>query len=72
MGKHKKPISIDYTKCAPCSGFICIGVCPEGVLETGPDNKPILVDVSSCTSCGVCENLCPLKAITVNPDRVFE
>src|SRR4030043_265275 len=31
MDKHKTPVSIDYAKCAPCSGLICMGVCGEGI-----------------------------------------
>jgi 2-oxoglutarate ferredoxin oxidoreductase subunit delta len=65
MGKHK-PIRIDYVKCAPCSALICVGVCPLGVLEAGKDGKPKIVEVTSCTRCGVCEDLCPEKAIIIN------
>lgn len=67
MGKHNLPILIDYTKCAPCLTLICVGVCPFGILEAGTDGKPQIVDVTSCTRCGVCANLCPAKAISINP-----
>jgi NAD-dependent dihydropyrimidine dehydrogenase PreA subunit len=69
MGKHKPIILIDYAKCSPCSALICIGVCPFGILEAGVDGKPQIVDVASCTYCGVCANLCPTKAITINPSN---
>ena len=69
MGKHNSVILIDYAKCSPCSGLICVGVCPFGVLEAGTDGKPQIVDVVSCTRCGVCANLCPAKAININPDE---
>jgi len=65
MDKHTAYVSIDYSKCAPCSGLVCIGVCPLGILETGTDKKPQIVDIASCTQCEVCANLCPSKAITV-------
>jgi NAD-dependent dihydropyrimidine dehydrogenase PreA subunit len=29
------------------------------------DKKPVIVDLDSCTLCGICEDLCPNKAITV-------
>ncbi len=29
------------------------------------DNKPVIVDLDSCTLCGICEDLCPKKAITI-------
>ena len=69
MDTHKSLILIDYAKCSPCSGLICVGVCPQGILEVGADDKPRIIDVVSCTQCGVCANLCPAKAITINPSK---
>ena len=69
MGKHNSMILIDYDKCPPCSTLICVGVCPLGVLETGTNGKPQIVDVVSCTRCEVCANLCPAKAIIINQDE---
>jgi len=69
MGKHPPIILIDYAKCSPCPWLICIGVCPFGVLEAGTDGKPQIVDVVSCTRCGVCANLCPAEAIIINPSE---
>ena len=68
MEKHKSFLLIDYTKCPPCSTLICIGVCPFGVLEVGANSKPQIIDIVSCTGCGVCVSLCPANAITVNQD----
>ena len=65
MDTQKQPVSIDHAKCPPCSGLICVGVCPVGVLEQGTDKKPQVADAASCTRCGVCAELCPTKAITV-------
>ncbi|MDD3792524.1 MAG: 4Fe-4S binding protein [Candidatus Bathyarchaeota archaeon] len=69
MDKRELPIIIDLTKCPPCSGQICIGVCPQGALEEGKNNKPQLTDASECTKCGVCVDLCPTKAITINQSK---
>lgn len=69
MDKHKSLIVIDYAKCSPCSGLICVDVCPQGILEVRADGKPQVIDVVSCTQCGVCANFCPAKAITVNPSK---
>jgi NAD-dependent dihydropyrimidine dehydrogenase PreA subunit len=63
MDKPKAQVSIDYAKCAPCSALLCVGVCPQGILEIGSDNKPHIIDVASCTQCAVCVDLCPSKAI---------
>jgi NAD-dependent dihydropyrimidine dehydrogenase PreA subunit len=46
--------------------LICIGVCPQGVLEADGEGKPRVADVLSCTLCGVCVDLCPRKAISVD------
>ena len=69
MDKHKAAITIDSAKCAPCTGQICIGVCPQGALEEGKNRKPQAIDVVQCTKCGVCVNLCPTKAITINVSK---
>ncbi|MGA3111781.1 MAG: 4Fe-4S dicluster domain-containing protein [Candidatus Bathyarchaeia archaeon] len=67
MGKLQKPvILIDTSKCTLCAGLICVGVCPQGVLEEGKNRKPQVVDVVECTACGICVNLCPAKAITIS------
>ncbi|MCW3997190.1 MAG: 4Fe-4S dicluster domain-containing protein [Candidatus Bathyarchaeota archaeon] len=66
MDKHSSMILIDYTKCSPCSGLICVGVCPVGIIEQNENHKPVITDFSSCTKCGVCINLCPTKAIALN------
>jgi NAD-dependent dihydropyrimidine dehydrogenase PreA subunit len=67
MGTHKSFILVDYAKCSPCSALICVGVCPFGVLEESTEGKPQIADVKYCTRCGVCANLCPEKAIIINP-----
>ncbi len=65
MDRHKAHVSIDRSKCIPCSGLVCVGVCPEGILGQGPDKKPIVDAEASCTLCGVCVNLCPTKALAI-------
>ncbi len=65
MDKQKASVLVDHAKCAPCSGLICIGVCPEAILEQGKDKKPKISDQASCTLCGVCVDLCPSKAISI-------
>lgn len=65
MGKHKPNIVIDNNKCPPCPTLICVGVCPFGIFEVSSEGKPRIVDLASCTCCGVCESLCPTAAIKV-------
>ena len=69
MGKQDSVILIDYAKCSPCQGLVCIGVCPVAVLEEGANGKPEIADETSCNRCGVCANLCPAEAININPDE---
>jgi len=69
MGKQKSPVTVDQTKCKPCEGLICVGVCPVGVLEPDSNGKPDVSDVSACTVCGVCADLCPTKAIAVKKEQ---
>jgi len=49
MDTHSSSINIDYAKCPPCSGLICIGVCPVGIIEQGDKQKPIIIDVNPST-----------------------
>ena len=69
MGKPEASIAIDLSKCQPCTGQICIGVCPQGVFEEGKNRKPQVIEVVQCTNCGVCVNLCPAKAITLGLNK---
>jgi len=70
MDTQKAPIEIDYSKCTPCSGLVCMGICPQGILEVGINGKPVVADASSCSRCGVCIDLCPSKAITVAKNKL--
>ena len=65
MDKQPSIVIIDHIKCPPCETIICAGVCPVGIIEQKPNQKPIIVDQSLCNKCGVCINLCPAKAIAL-------
>jgi NAD-dependent dihydropyrimidine dehydrogenase PreA subunit len=39
------------------------------LLEIGSNGKPQVLDIASCTQCGICANLCPTKAITVKDEQ---
>ena len=72
MDNHPSIIIIDHIKCPPCETIICAGVCPVGIIDQDTNQKPIIVDQSSCTKCGVCINLCPAKAITLEKKSRIE
>jgi NAD-dependent dihydropyrimidine dehydrogenase PreA subunit len=69
MDKQSSTIIINYSKCPPCTTLICAGVCPVGIIEQDEKQKPVITDLSSCTKCGVCINLCPSKAITLEQQK---
>ncbi|MEM2559463.1 MAG: indolepyruvate ferredoxin oxidoreductase subunit alpha [Candidatus Bathyarchaeia archaeon] len=50
---------VDVEKCVGCAACIKLTGCPALI----PSNGKILVDESSCTGCGLCEYICPYKAI---------
>ena len=57
-------ITIDYFKCMDCSSYTCVDCCAMAVFSL-QDGKPVIVDLDSCTLCGICEDLCQKKAITI-------
>lgn len=70
MPEPKSRIVFDHIKCSGCFSLICIGVCPQGILETDDKGKPRVAEVSECTLCGVCVNLCPRKAISIDSGSI--
>jgi len=47
-------------RCAKC--YKCIDACPYSAISVN-ENGLIQVDIISCRGCGICESLCPSKAI---------
>ena len=45
-----------------CGG---IEVCPTGALSWDEENETIKIDNDKCISCGACERICPIGAISV-------
>jgi NAD-dependent dihydropyrimidine dehydrogenase PreA subunit len=63
-GALSMKIKIDYIKCEDCRSYTCVDACAMAVFGL-QDGKPVIVDLDSCTLCGICEDLCPKKAITI-------
>ena len=61
---HLMKIKIDYTKCQDCHSYTCVDCCAMAVFSL-QDNKPVIVDLDSCTLCGICEDLCLMSAIKI-------
>jgi len=58
---------IDFpVTCQHCIERYCTK-CPENAIEIGPLGQ-IIVSPTLCTSCGVCETLCPIGAIELFED----
>ncbi|MEM1589642.1 MAG: ferredoxin family protein [Candidatus Bathyarchaeia archaeon] len=64
-------ITINYEKCPPCPDLKCVDNCPWGVFQANPNEKPLVADAASCILCGICEDLCPYKAIKVKRGKGF-
>ena len=56
--KHKKPLTVDESKCIGCKACMKIG-CPAISIVDGKAK----VDATQCVGCGVCEQLCKLDAL---------
>lgn len=56
--KHKKPLSVDESKCVGCKACMRIG-CPAISFVDGKAK----VDGTQCVGCGVCEQLCKVGAL---------
>ncbi len=68
MAKKRK-IKVDKEKCKGC--FLCVEVCPRGVLEMSEEfNKkgmPVVrvKHIDKCTGCGLCYIMCPDCALEI-------
>jgi len=56
--RYLRPI-IDQAKCIDCK--MCHLYCPDAAINF----DPIEIDFDYCTGCGVCSEVCPLKAISM-------
>ncbi len=74
--KYSSPV-IDAAKCIGCK--TCVPHCPEAVMEMrarateeieisgkiGKEKEIVGVDMEYCKGCGVCAQVCPVKAINM-------
>ena len=56
-----KPI-LNIAKCVKC--LRCWVFCPEGVVQRKPDDI-VSINYEYCKGCGVCADVCKVKAITM-------
>jgi carbon-monoxide dehydrogenase iron sulfur subunit len=60
------PGIIDYpVVCRQCTKPQCAAICPVGAIDVDKTGA-VLVNIETCTGCGLCANECPYGAITLN------
>ena len=57
-------VQVDTEKCTLCMG--CVAVCPAGAILDNKDRPCLSFIEWNCVQCGLCENTCPEKAISLN------
>ena len=62
ISKPKGRSSVDPDKCIGCRKCIRELGCPAIILAG--DGKKAVIDPSLCTGCTLCEQICPVKAIS--------
>lgn len=61
-----KPV-INQEKCVKC--LLCWVSCPEPAIIRHDDDT-VAIDYDFCKGCGICANVCPVKAISMIPEEV--
>ena len=51
---------LDSSKCVKC--LMCWTMCPEPAIVRGDDDS-VSIDYTFCKGCGICAEICPVKAI---------
>jgi pyruvate ferredoxin oxidoreductase delta subunit len=57
---------IDEGKCIHCS--LCVLDCPENCIEYTKDKRGD-INFDYCKGCGICSNICPVQAITMENEN---
>ena len=70
--RAKRPV-IDLNKCTPCKKqkdtcYLCWLYCPDGTVAR---RIPVEIDLTYCKGCGVCAQVCPTKAISMEVEEKF-
>ena len=59
----------DAAGCTLC--LACVGACPAGAIRDNPESPEINFTEQLCVQCGLCQNTCPEKVITLEPRYNF-
>ena len=62
--EYTSPLSVNYMSlsCNHCIKPACVKACPMNIIYKEHDHGLVLVDNSSCISCGKCQGACPWNA----------
>ncbi|MGB9854413.1 MAG: 4Fe-4S dicluster domain-containing protein [Candidatus Bathyarchaeales archaeon] len=55
--------------CFQCEDYPCVNVCPTNALSINGETGAVNVDVSKCSACGLCINICPGKVPHMHPKK---
>ena len=69
VGSPLGGIEVDAEACTLCLG--CVAVCPANALEGDSQKFRLTLRESDCVQCGICEQACPEKAITLVPQLLL-
>ena len=62
-------VEVDIEGCTLC--LACVGACATGALKDNEDKPQLSFAEEACVQCGLCENTCPEKVITLVPRLSF-
>jgi len=61
---------VDKQACTLC--MACVTVCPAKALQHGQDVPQLRFRESNCVQCGLCEQSCPERAISISPRLLLD
>jgi ferredoxin len=62
-------VDLNVEGCTLC--LACVSACPTGALSDNPDRPMLRFTEDACVQCGLCQQTCPEKVITLRPQLDF-